>query len=76
MKPDKKLKNAIENLITLARYALDNGVASDEQEKLAKKSINKCEEFIGISTEDYEEIMIGEISVDKFASLIKRSKKS
>ena len=74
MKPDKKLKNAIENLITLAKYALDNGVASDEQEKLAKKSINKCEEFIGFSTEDYEEITIGEISVDKFANLIKRNK--
>lgn len=72
MKPDKKLKNAIENLITLARYALDNGVASDEQEKLAKKSINKCEEFIGISTEDYEEIIIGEMSATKFANLIKK----
>ena len=75
MKLDKKLKNAIENLITLAKYALDNGVASDEQEKLAKKSINKCEQFIGISTEDYEEIMIGEMSVDKFANLIKTKKK-
>lgn len=72
MKPDKKLKNAIENLITLAKYALDNGVASDEQEKLAKRSIKNCEKFIGISTEDYEEITIGEISVDKFANLIKR----
>jgi hypothetical protein len=75
VKPGQKLKNAIENLITLAKYALDNGVASDEQEKLAKKSIKKCEEFIRITSKDYEEILIGQISVDKFANLIKKNKK-
>ena len=37
-----------------------------------KKSINKCEEFIGISTEDYEEIIIGEMSATKIANLIKK----
>lgn len=74
MKKDYKLKNAIENLIILAKYALDNGVASNEDLSIAKKSINKCQEFIGREVEDFEEITVGEISIDDFANLIKPKK--
>ena len=69
----EKLSNYEEHII-LAKYALDNGVASDSDLCIAQKSINKCQEFIGREVEDFSEITIGEMSVNDFADLIKPKK--
>ena len=55
MKPDKKLKNAIENLITLARYALDNGfdvVTAKRHSDNKPGQLNKKLKVIKISNND------------------------
>jgi hypothetical protein len=69
---DKKTKNAIENLIILARYALDNSVSTKEDLSLAKKSIKACERLIGREVEEEAEIEIAGINVDEFAALVKK----
>ena len=74
MKPYQKLKNSIENLIILSRYALDNGVASSKDEKTAEQSIKNCEQFIGKQVKNESEFIIGDISANKFAALIKNKK--
>lgn len=71
---DEKTKNAIENLIILSNYAIDNGIASDADIKTAIKSMEICERLIGRKIERYEETEIAGIAIDDFASLIKNKK--
>ena len=77
---DRRDKTAIENLIIISNYMLENSILSDNDESLLRKSISRAQNLIGVPPQgDVEDIILGDIKnidVKSYLQAIKSRKKS